>query len=285
MNYQNTNLTKHRVFKRQRKEECWETAEDHGHAVCGLVLHIPASSQLWLSHLPRVQFISCGFSRNMNPKTRCTESLVHGIKASIRHVNSVSQIYSCCLLLSSDYNLLLNNTLMIFSMPIYFLSRWLGFLRQSPQNYINIYINTSLLLKRSLTTYKCKMTSTQSQSTFGTWDPLLAMKTGVAETDTESTQYMYRVHLINARLQSASTGRQNSWVGEEPRGDTHTHWPGLQLRWYIYGSVGERTEFHSWTHFQNKTWLHESREESKDYLWGFSSRKYIQQVFHFGVWV
>ena len=154
MNYQNTKLTKHRVFKRQRKEECWETAEDHGHAVCGLVLHIPASSQLWLSHLPRVQFISCGFSRNMNPKTRCTESLVHGIKASIRHVNSVSQIYSCCLLLSSDYNLLLNNTLMIFSMPIYFLSRWLGFLRQSPKNYINIYINTSLLLKRSLTTYK-----------------------------------------------------------------------------------------------------------------------------------
>lgn len=142
----------------------------HGHAVCGLVLHIPASSQLWLNHLPRVQFISCGFSRNMNPKTRCTESLVHGIKASIRHVSSVSEIYSFCLLLSSDYNLLLNNTLMIFSMPIYFLSRWLGFLRQSPQNYINIYINTYLLLKRSLTTYKFKMTSTRSQSTFGTRD-------------------------------------------------------------------------------------------------------------------
>lgn len=122
INYPNTNLTEHRDLKRQRKEESWETAEDHGHAVCGLILHIPASSQLWLSHLPRVQFISCGFSRNMNPKTRCTESLVHGIKASIHHVSSVSPIYSFCLLLSSDYNLLINNTLMIFSMPIYFLS-------------------------------------------------------------------------------------------------------------------------------------------------------------------
>lgn len=37
-------------------------------------------------------------------------------------------------------------------------------------------------MKWSLTTYKCNMTSTENQSIFGTWDPLLAMKTRVAET-------------------------------------------------------------------------------------------------------
>lgn len=130
-------------------------------------------------HPTQSPIYSCGFSRNMNPKTRCTESSVHGIKASIHHVSSVSWLYSFCLLLSSDYNLLINNTLMIFSMPIYFLSHWLGFLRLLKKNkYLYKHIS---ILKWSLTAYRCNMTSTKNQSIFGTWNPLLAMKTGVAE--------------------------------------------------------------------------------------------------------
>jgi len=121
INYQNRNLTKHRDLKRQKEAESREAAEDHGHPACGLILHIPPSSQL-SEPLTQSPIYSCGFSRNMNPKTRCTGSSVHGIKASIRHVSSVSPIYSFCLLLSSDYNLLINNTLLIFSITIYFLS-------------------------------------------------------------------------------------------------------------------------------------------------------------------
>lgn len=59
--YQNRNLTKHGDLKRQREQESQEAAKDHGHPVCGLVLHIPPSSQLCLNHLPRVQLIPVDF--------------------------------------------------------------------------------------------------------------------------------------------------------------------------------------------------------------------------------
>lgn len=170
--------------------------------------HPPVSSEPLTQNL----IYSCGFSRNMNPKTRCTESSVHGIKASIHHVNSASPIYSFCLLLSSAYNLLKNNTLMIF-FHAYLFPQSLTWFPEAIKKYIYKYLyKHNSILKLSLTTYKCNMTSTKNQSIFGTWDPLLPMKMGVAEIAPGKNLHsiIHRVHLNKYTVQSWSIDRQNS---------------------------------------------------------------------------
>lgn len=135
---------------------------------------------LCLNHLPRVQFIPVDCQEIRIPKPRRTESSVHCIKASIHHGNSVSPMCSFSLLLSSDYNLLINNTLMIFFHAYLFPQSLTSFPEAIKNTYKNLYKHISVL-KWSLTTCKCTMTSTKNQSLFGTWDLLLAMKMGVAE--------------------------------------------------------------------------------------------------------
>lgn len=200
-------------------------------------------------HPTQSPIYSCGFSRNTNPKTRCTESSVHGIKASIHHVSSVSWLYSFCLLLSSDYNLLINNTLMIFSMPIYFLRHWLGFLRLL-KKYKYLYKQISIL-KWSLTTYRCNMTSTKNQSIFGTWNPLLAMKVGVAEiTPGKDPHSPFKKSIwINIRSSLGPwTSKTLQQVGEKPPEQQHrgtsTHQPDVQIQ--LYGTAAPQL-IYSWT--------------------------------------
>lgn len=192
---------------------------------------------------------SCGFSRNTNPKTRCTESSVHGIKASIHHVSSVSWLYSFCLLLSSDYNLLINNTLMIFSMPIYFLRHWLGFLRLL-KKYKYLYKQISIL-KWSLTTYRCNMTSTKNQSIFDTWNPLLAMKMGVAEIAPGKDPHSPFKKSIWINIRSSLgpwTRKTLQQVGEKPPEQQHRgtsmHQPDVQIQ--LYGTAAPQI-IYSWT--------------------------------------
>lgn len=99
--YQNTHLTQHRDWKRQRgvpggSRRPWTLClwSCSAHSTLESALSEPLTHTL---------IYSCGFSRNRNSETRCTESLVHGVKASIHHVSCPSPMNSFCLLLSSVY--------------------------------------------------------------------------------------------------------------------------------------------------------------------------------------
>lgn len=85
---------------------------------------------------------SCGFSWNRNSETRCTESLVHGVKASIHHASSPSPMNSFCLLLSSVY---IHKQYPYDFFHAYLFPQSLTWFPEAIRKlHINIYINRSL---------------------------------------------------------------------------------------------------------------------------------------------
>lgn len=138
--YQKRHLTEHRDWKRQRgvpggSTRPWTPClwSRSAHSTLESALSEPLTHTL---------IYSCGFSRNRNSETRCTESLVHGVKASIHHTSSPSPVNSFCLLLSSVY--IHKQYPYDFFHAYLFPQSLTWFPKAIRKLHINIYINRSL---------------------------------------------------------------------------------------------------------------------------------------------
>lgn len=90
-------------------------------------------------------------------------------------------------------------------------------------------------MKRSPATSECKMTSTKTQGMLGTWNPLLTMKMGVAETapgkDPPNSYPEYISVNMGPRI-GTWMGRTLGEMGEQFHEESFLHQPGVLLELY-----------------------------------------------------